>query len=440
MVSTRKNKDKDKNKNKTRRHIKLSQIVKTIWFSDSGKDKLYLTKVCPQKKIHNFTLDGYYGFTLLYLVYFSYNQNFIEFSEFKSLLKQCSLNTKLTNNINLLELIYLSMFNKKVNTHVPSYVLVQFLQKMIAPNNDFYLYNIFYRKYFTYRTPKYEKLSINDAVIKRANDLLGAGLYTYKMYNNLNSQDKHFLLDIFYTTYIDTSNLIDIHPIIFNFDMYKGFAKKIGENTKDGIRIIIGESLNKLGLLLDLHYKTESYYIPYSKNIYKNNIFTIDSQYMPYLTEEYLKSYKSIINTLLPYSVMKSADKIYICDIIESGKGMLSFVDIFNIIFPEFKHKLHLIFITTIINAKYDLYYQTDNKDAIINKISRDKVKYTLYNFNCNIYILSIFTEEVYNNRCFVSLPIQKIKNKNMNIFQSYTNKINRNNLMKFFIHYKYAN
>lgn len=437
MSSTRKS--KKNNKNKTFRRKKLTHIVKTSWFSDSGKDKLYLTKSCPLKKITDFSLDGYYGFTLLYLVYFSYNQGFIEFGEFKLFLENCDLDTRLSNNINLLELVYLTVFNKKLHISVPSYKVVQFLQNKIQKNNDFALYKIFYKNYFTYKSPNYERLSINDAVCKRTNDLLGDGFYTHEMYTNLSREDKHFLLNVFYTTYIDKTNLLDIHPLIFNFDMYKGFAKKIGSFAKDGIRIIIGESLNKIGLLLDLFYKSDSYYIPYSKNIYKDTIFTPDPQYKPYLTEEYLKSYKSILNTLVPYTLMKSAKTIYIYDIVESGKGVFSFVDIFNCIFPEFKHKLHLIFITTIIDPKYELYYQTDNMAAIVKKLSHDNVKYTIYNFKCNIYILSIFTEEIYNNRCFISLPIEKIKNKNINIFQSYTNKINRNNLLKFFIRYKYA-
>ena len=38
--------------------------------------------------------------------------------------------------------------------------------------------------------------------------------------------------------------------------MYKNFVKELGYGTSDGIRIIIGESFNKLGLLMDLYYKS----------------------------------------------------------------------------------------------------------------------------------------------------------------------------------------
>ena len=320
---------------------------------------------------------------------------------------------------------------------MPSYALVQFLQKRIKPNNDFIIYRHFYKNYFTYKLPKYERLSMNVQTIKTINDLLGAGLYTHEMYNNLSAKDKVLLLNAFYTVYIDNNNLIDIHPIIFNFNMYIGFAKKIMQNSVNGIHIIIGESLNKIGLLMEIYNESNSYYIPYSKSIYKNNTFTIDPKYKEYLTEEYLISYRSIINTFIPYSVMKSSEIIYIYDVVSSGSGILSFVHIFNILFPEFKHKLHLKIVTTIINKKYELYYQKDNLVAIKNKLLHDNLKYTIYNFKCNMYILSVFTEEIYDNRCFVSLPIEKIKDKNMNVFQKYIDEINRNNLIKFFIRHQ---
>jgi hypothetical protein len=414
-------------KNKTRRS---AQLIKTIWFPVS-------IKTCSDSKIPRFILDGYYGFTLPYFVYFSYNQGFISFNEFKSFLDKCTSTTKLSNNINLLELIYLTLFNKKVHTSMPSYALVEFLQKRIKANDDFILYRNFYRNYFTYKLPKYERLSMNAQIIRRINDLLGAGLYTHEMYNNLSDKDKDLLLNAFYTVYIDNNNLIDIHPIIFNFNMYIGFAKKIIQNRANGIRIIIGESLNKLGLLMDVYNKSDSYYIPYSKSIYKNNTFTVDPKYKEYLTEEYLDSYRSIINAFIPYSVMKSSDIIHIYDIVSSGSGMLSFVHIFNILFPEFKHKLHLNIVTTIINKKYELYYQKENLVAIKNKLLHDNFKYTIYNFKCNMYILSVFTEEIYDNRCFISLPIEKIKDKDMNVFQEYIHEINRNNLIKFFIRHR---
>jgi hypothetical protein len=53
--------------------------------------------------------------------------------------------------------------------------------------------------------------------------------------------------------------------------------------------------------------------------------------------------------------------------------------------------------------------------------------------------VLIDFTEEKYNNRCFKSLPIEKINSKKINIFKKYINNINRNNIIKFYIIHKFC-
>ena len=190
---------------------------------------------------------------------------------------------------------------------------------------------------------------------------------------------------------------------------------------------------------MDLYYKSDSYYVPYSKSIYSDK-FNIDNKYNQYLTEEYLSVYKYIINKLIPYNIMENTKKIYIYDLINSGKGILSFLHIFNIIFPEFKNKIHLILVSNTINKKYNLYFAKNNSIEIKKKLTYDNIKFKIYNFKCNRYILSVFTEEYYNYRQFKSLPIEKISNKRINIYQKYTNNINRNNLIKFYIIYKFFN
>ena len=101
--------------------------------------------------------------------------------------------------------------------------------------------------------------------------------------------------------------------------------------------------------------------------------------------------------------------------------------------FPEFKKKIKLILITDTINSKYKLYYSSNNSIKIKKKLNKDKIKFKIINFKCNI--LSIFTQEIYNNRCFKSLSIDQICSKKFdgNIFETY-NKINLNNLIKFYI------
>ena len=249
-------------------------IIQTIWFPNSNNsfiyNKLYLTtKINYSLKIPNFTIDGFDGFTIIYFAYFSFLQKFIDLEQIKLFFDHCQLlNIRLNQNINLLELIYLTVFNDKFGNRLKSYDLILFLQNKIKENSDFMLYKIFYKNYFNYNIPNFEKLNITNKIIHKSNKLLGNKSYTLEMYNKLDNNDINFLKNLFYTTYIDNLNYIDIHPIIFNFDMYKDFVKKIGHKTSDGIRIIIGESLNKLGLLMDLYYKYDSYYVPYSKSIY----------------------------------------------------------------------------------------------------------------------------------------------------------------------------
>lgn len=421
-------------------------IIKTIWFQNSNYsliyDKLYLTtKINYSLRISNFKIDNFDGFTIIYFAYFSYLQKFISFKQLKLFYNHCqSLTIRLNQNINLLEFIYLTVFNNLFGNRLESYNLILFLQKKLKENSDFSLYKIFYKNYFNFNIPNYNKLNITDTIINKSNKLLSKKYYTLEMYNNLDNNDRNFLLNLFYTTYIDKKNYMDIHPIIFNYNMYKNFVKEIGLRTSDGIRIIIGESLNKLGLLMDLYYKSDSYYVPYSKSIYSDNKFNIDNKYNKYLTKEYLSSYKYIINKIIPYNIMQNTNKIYIYDLINSGKGILSFLHIFNIIFPEFKNKIHLILVSNTINKKYNLYYSENNNIEIKKKLTYDNIKFNIYNFKCNIYILSVFTEEYYNYRYFKSLPIEKIYNKRINIYQKYTNTINRNNLIKFYIINKFFN
>ena len=418
----------------------MNDIIKTIFFKNSSNlfisDKLYLTNKFNYSlriPIDILELDGFNGFSIIYLVYLSYLQKFTTIDQIKTFYKYCPLTAKLHQNINLLEFIYLTAFNPLLGNQLKSYEIILFLEKRIKANIDFKLYKIFYKNYFHFTIPKYKKLNITTSTINRAKKLLGNEFYTLSMYKSLFSNDKVFLMNLFYTTYIDSNNYIDIHPIIFNYNMYMGFVKEIGNNTKDGIRIIIGESFNKLGLLMDLYYKSDSYYIPFSKHIYTNEKFIIDEKYKKYLTEEYLSIFKNLIIKLIPYSIMEGANNIYIYDLIESGKGIFSFLHIFKIIFPEFKNKIYLILISNIISDKYKLYYSFNNNIEIKKKLKKDNIRHRVINFKCNIYILNIFTEERYNNRCFKSLPIEKINNKQLNIFENYTN-INRNNLIKFFI------
>ena len=426
-------------------------IIKTSWYPETTNkfiiDRLYLkSKINYSQKLTNFSIDGFDGFSIIYIAYISYIQGYINLKQLKLFYNHSLSEIKLNQNINLLEFIYLTAFGRifnpelfnifSVKTIIPSYNLILYLQKRLKENKDFILYKKFYKNYSTFKIPNYDILEINKSVIKRSNQLLGSKFYTIDMYKQLNNDDKKFLLNLFYTKYINDDNYINIHPIIFNFNMYKDFIRKITVNkVSNSINIIIGESFNKLGLIMDMMYKTNSYYIPFSKTIYKNDKFKIDKKYKKYLNINYLSSFKSIINNIIPYDKMLECHKIYMYDQINSGKGILSFVYLFNIMFPEFKNKIHLILVSDTINSKYKLYYSSNNSSNIRKKLD---VKFNIYNLKCNKYILDIFTQEIYNNRCFKYLPIDDINNNNINIFQKYNNKINMNNLIKFYIIYRF--
>jgi hypothetical protein len=408
----------------------MQYLIKTIW----GNRLIDFTNIDYNKIIENLRIDGFDGFTIIYFIYFSYLQNFTTLEILKNIYSFSPLNSRLNQNINLLEFIYLTAFNNKFGNILQSYDIIKFLENKIKRNKNFDLYKIFYRNYFYYTQSKYKKIIITNNIINKTNKLLGNKFYCN--YALLTIKEKIFLRNIFYSIYIHKNNYIKIHPIIFNYDMYKLFATQLYKisNIKNSIRIIVGESFNKLGLLLDLYSKTNSYYIPFSKNIYDNDNFTISKKYK-YLTYQYLKPFRSIILKLIPYNIMIATDIIYIYDLINSGKGILSFVHIYNIMFPEFKKKIRLILITDTINSKYKLYYSSNNSIKIKKKLNKDKIKFKIINFKCNMYILSIFTQEIYNNRCFKSLSIDQICSKKFdgNIFEIY-DKINLNNLIKFYI------
>ena len=124
-------------------------FIKTIWFPSSNNsliyEKLYLTtKINYSLKIKNFKIDGFDGFTIIYFAYFSYLQKFISLEQLKLFYNHSqSLTIKLNQNINLLEFIYLNVFNDRFGYRLQSYNLILYLQKKIKENSDFNLYKIF---------------------------------------------------------------------------------------------------------------------------------------------------------------------------------------------------------------------------------------------------------------------------------------------------------
>lgn len=104
-------------------------IIKTIFIKDSNNlfilDKLYLrNKFNYSLPINDFKIDGFDGFTIIYLVYLSYLQLFTNLKQIKAFYKYCPLTTKLNQNVNLLEFIYLTVFNKLLGNQLKSYNII----------------------------------------------------------------------------------------------------------------------------------------------------------------------------------------------------------------------------------------------------------------------------------------------------------------------------
>ena len=121
-------------------------IIKTIFNKNSNNsfilDKLYLTnKFNCSLRIEEFKIDNFDGFTVIYLVYLSYLQQFTNFKQIKSFYKYCrlSLNARLNQNINLLEFIYLTAFNKLLGGKLKSYDITWYAKKFLVSINSFFL-------------------------------------------------------------------------------------------------------------------------------------------------------------------------------------------------------------------------------------------------------------------------------------------------------------
>ena len=105
----------------------MKYLIKTIW----GNKLIDFTNIDYNKKIENLMIDGFDGFTIIYFIYFSYLQNFTTLKILKHIYSFSPLNSKLNQNINLLEFIYLTAFNNKFGNILQSYDIIKFLENKI---------------------------------------------------------------------------------------------------------------------------------------------------------------------------------------------------------------------------------------------------------------------------------------------------------------------
>ena len=122
---------------------------------------------------------------------------------------------------------------------------------------------------------------------------------------------------------------------------------------------------------------------------------------------------------------------------IDSGKGLMSFIKIFLLIYPKLRDKLIIIPVSFNIGSKYVYSYNKLNIINIEKYLKINKVKYIYLNFKFNKYIGDILYTEAYENRCLISLPLPKINKKINKIYESNLTKCN---LVRFYIIYRFKN
>jgi hypothetical protein len=432
--------------------------------------QLYRDKDCSifLNKIDGMEIDGYDGFTGLFLVYFIYMQFYLKERHIKELFNWLVVENRVNlkknlltiPKINLLQFVYLTAFHR---TLFGSWSNIserrKRLKSFIFILRDFYEssmpeYDSFYDDYFKYPirvavvagsiTSKTNKLlNINNNNNNNNNN--NGKPFSLSDYQSLSAEHKRFLLTVFYSNYINPKQFIDIYPIIFHWDTYCKWARDLVKGTK--LRIIIGESLNKLAPIIDYFdnsKKPNTYLVPFSKNIFKNETFTrVKDEMKPFINLKHLEKYKMLLDNQcgLTETILNDAKTITIMDYVESGNGFVSFVTLFLLMFPHLKPKIRCKVVGGYIPElkESQIYFQKHGPhkwEFIKNKISSLlSIPLQFIVYKCNRYVFDVFTQEYFENRLFILLPIENVSSPNMNIYYQYdSDKINLNRLVRFYI------
>jgi hypothetical protein len=303
------------------------------------------------------------------------------------------------------------------------------------PESTFIEYKNFYDDYFNYRL----KNVSGGSSVKRTNALLKCKKeFNKEDFFKLSLEDKKYQLNVFFETYIRPTGYIDIYPMIFHWDTYVKWAKDLSKSTT--CRIIIGESLNKLAPIMDHFDDHKTYLIPFSKNIFLEDLSTLKHGMKQYLSRGHLAKYKSLLQHQcgLTDDILDRATTITLMDYVESGNGFVSFVTIFLLMFPHLHGKLRLRVVAGYIPELdgSNMYFQPFGPKQWALIKSRFSIPFKIIVYKCNRYVFDVFTQEYYENRLFISLPIQNVVDGNMSIFYKY-NGVHLNRLVRFFIFYK---
>jgi len=258
------------------------------------------------------------------------------------------------------------------------------------------------------------------------------GSFTMERYLNLTEKDKIELLRIFYQSFVNLNEiqvLHSIHPLIHSFDIYVSLCKVIEKKlNKNYHRIVLGESLNKMMFLYDNLTKTTSNYLAFSNNFYDRDTGKFNNKKYDRYVENNLNNYKKLIeNSIKDFDKLIKNEKIYLIDFAYTGMGMISFLHLFKELYPkEFKS---IICVFTYSN-------KDSNYIRLKKMLNKMKVKYIF--IKVPYFILKVFYDELYNDRCMKKIQISRFKllDERELSDQEYRLpcQLNKCNLLKFYI------
>ena len=257
------------------------------------------------------------------------------------------------------------------------------------------------------------------------------GSFTMKRYLELTMKDKIELMGIFYNTFVNLNDklmLYTIHPIIHSFDIYVSLCKTLEKKlNKNYYRIVIGESLNKMMFLYDNLTKTTSNYIAFSNNFYDKNTGNFNKKKYDRYINDNLNNYKKLIENSIEDFDSKNNEKIYLIDFAYTGMGMISFLHLLKLLYP--KKYSSFICVLTFSEKNYD--YKRLKK-----MLTKMKVKYIF--IQVPYFILKVFYDELYQDRCMKRMQISRFKLLDERDMSDEEYKLpcqlNKCNLLKFYI------
>jgi len=387
------------------------------------QDKLYLSISIDYSKP---SFNGEYAHFIIFYVYISGNISADEMYDFLNYLIKINYKFELDdNNQSFLEKLYNSEDINHIKNDIVKSLLL--LSKYCPVLKEYEVITQFLDN-FNETLPKIKNI-LDDYPVYDNEKVID--ILLDKKYSELTEKDKIELMGIFYKTFVNLNDdqvLYTIHPIIHSFDIYINLCNILQKKLdKNYYRIVIGESLNKMMFIYDNLTKTTSNYLAFSSNFYDKNTGLFNKKkYDRYVTNN-LNNYKKLIENSIEKIRENENKKIYLIDFAHTGMGMISFLHLFKELYPkEFKS---IICVLTYSEKNND--YKRLKK--ILNKI---KVKYIF--IQVPYFILKVFYDELYQDRCVKRMQISRFKllDEGELSEEEYRSpcKLNKCKLLKFYI------